>query len=74
MSWKDDYHEAKQDSGLTWDEFVDRRMIHVDDLDSAADVIADLCRHVQDVEDEYAALKEELVEVRLLLESEEFDP
>lgn len=74
MSWKDDYSDEKKESGLTWDEFHNRRFVHVDELDDLADAIAELRDHVEAVTNEYIALKRELHEVRILLESEEFDP
>jgi len=42
MSWKDDYREQKEASGLTWDQFVDRQLVHVDELESGARAIEDL--------------------------------
>lgn len=74
MSWKDDYREEKDASGLTWDEFHDRRFVHVDELDSATTTLADLRDHVDAAAREYRDMKRELQEVRRLLESEEFDP
>ena len=35
MSWKDDYREEKQKSGLTWDEFHRQRFVHVDSIAAA---------------------------------------
>ena len=74
MSWKDDYRDAKEQSGLTWDEFHERRFVHVDDLDGATQTLEALDDHVQAVATEYQDLKRELHEVRVLLESEDFDP
>ena len=74
MSWKDDYRDAKEQSGLTWDEFHERRFVHVDDLDGATKTLEALDDHVQAVATEYQDLKRELHEVRVLLESEEFEP
>ena len=74
MTWKDEYREQKDESGLTWDEFHKRRFVHVDELDSATETLEALDEHVQAVANEYQALKRELHEVRVLLESEEFEP
>jgi len=71
MTWKDYYRDRKEESGLTWDEFVTRRLVHVDDIaDSKLDAIAE---HLEAVENEYCDLKCEIHEVRVLAESDEFD-
>jgi len=49
MSWKDDYQERKSDSGLTWDEFVEQRLHHADELD-------DLRQDVQQLDSDIAEL------------------
>lgn len=72
MTWKDDYREEKDASGLTWDEFVDQRLVHVDDIPESE--LAELREHLEAVRNEYRDLKRELFEVRVMLESEEFDP
>mgnify|MGYP000544757853 CR=1 FL=1 len=74
MSWKDDYADEKAESGLTWDEFHERRFIHVDDLDSATATLADLSKQVEALTNEYRELRREIQEVRILMESDEFDP
>mgnify|MGYP006914312621 CR=1 FL=1 len=71
MSWKDQYRDRKEASGLTWDEFVDQKLIHVDDIaDSKLD---DLTEHLEAVRNEYRDLKCEVFEVRKLAESDEYD-
>jgi hypothetical protein len=71
MSWKDQYRDRKEASGLTWDEFVDQRLVHVDDIaDSKLD---DLTEHLEAVRNEYRDLKCEVFEVRKLAESDEYD-
>ena len=71
MTWKDQYRDRKEASGLTWDEFVDQRLIHVDDIaDSKLD---DLTEHLDAVRNEYRDLKREIHEVRALAESDEYD-
>jgi flagellar biosynthesis chaperone FliJ len=74
MTWKDEYADEKAESGLTWDEFHERRFIHVDELDSATATLADLSEQVEALTNEYKELRRELQEVRILMESEEFDP
>ena len=74
MSWKDDYADEKAESGLTWDEFHERRFIHVDDLDSATATLDGLAEQVEALTNEYKELRRELQEVRILMESDEFDP
>lgn len=74
MSWKDDYRAQKEESGLTWDEFHERRFVHVDELDSATATLEQLDEHVRACRNEYREMKRELHEVRRLLESEDFEP
>ena len=74
MSWKDEYRAEKNESGLTWDEFHERRFVHVDELDDATATLSELSEHVKACTEAYEALKNELYEVRLLYESDEFDP
>ena len=72
MTWKDQYREKKEQSGLTWDEFVTQRLVHVDEIpESELDAIA---THLEAVRNEYRDLKRELFEARTMLESDEFDP
>lgn len=71
--WKDEYRDEKEASGLTWDQFVERRLLHVDELDSATRTIEDLTEHVDALTNEYRELRRELHEVRTLYESDEFD-
>ena len=70
--WKDDYRERKDASGLTWDEFVHQRLVHVDDIPESE--LAEIREHLTAVRNEYRDLKRELHEVRVMLESDEFDP
>ena len=63
-SWKDDWQEEKQESGLTWDEFHRQRFVHVDDI--AAAQVNQVCEHLDAVKREYQQLKRELFELRVL--------
>jgi ATP-dependent protease HslVU (ClpYQ) peptidase subunit len=74
MSWKDEYREEKEASGLTWDQFVARKLYHEDDLRDFAGVVADLHAEVEALREEYESMRHELNEVRTLLESDEYDP
>lgn len=71
--WKDEYRDRKEASGLTWDQFVDRQLVHVDDLDSGTQAIEALTEHVEALTAEYQELRRELQEVRMLYESDEFE-
>ena len=74
MSWKDEYREEKEASGLTWSEYHDRHFVHVSELDTAGQTLAELRDHVEACTNEYEDLKREFAEVRILLESEDHDP
>ena len=69
MSWKDDWQEEKDDSGLTWDEFHRQRFVHVDEI--AAAQVEQVCDHLDAVKREYQQLKRELHEIRVLSGYEE---
>ena len=71
MSWKDDWQEEKDDSGLTWDEFHRERFVHVDDI--AAAQVEQVCDHLDAVKREYQQLKRELFELRVLAGYEDND-
>jgi len=71
MSWKDEYRERKEASGLTWDEFVTQRLVHVDDIPS--EQLEELQTHLEAVRNEYRDLKCEVHEVRVLAASDEYD-
>ena len=72
MSWKDDYRERKAASGLTWDEFVQQRLVHVDDIPESE--LAEIREHLEAVRREYRDMKREVYELKTMLESDEFDP
>ena len=70
-SWKDDYRDEKQESGLTWDEFHRERFVHVDSI--AAAEVEQVCEHLDAVKREYQQLKRELFELRVLAGYEDKD-
>jgi len=71
MTWKDEWRDEKEASGLTWDEFHRERFVHVDDVAAAeVDRVTD---HLDAVMREYREMKRELHEVRVMLKSDEFD-
>lgn len=70
--WREEYRSEKEESGLTWDEFHEKRFVHVDDI--ADEELDALREHLEAVKNEYRDLKRELFEVRTMLESDEFDP
>lgn len=74
MSWKDEWRDEKDASGLTWDEFHERQFVHVSELDGATKTLEALDEHVRACANEYQSMKRELHEVRVLLESEDFEP
>jgi len=70
--WKERHRERKERSGLSWNDYVDQRLVHVDDIPESE--LAEIREHLEAVRNEYRDLKRELHEVRALVESEEFDP
>jgi hypothetical protein len=72
MSWKDDYRDKYEQSNLTWDEFVEQKLVHVDKIPETQ--LDEMNEHLEAVKNEYRQLKRELHELKVMLESEEFDP
>lgn len=72
--WRDKHREHKEETGLSWSDYHDRHFVHTEDLEDMQTAVADLAAHVEAVTNSYDDLKRELSEVRIMLESEEFDP
>ena len=70
--WKDRHRERKAESGLSWNDYIEQRLVHVDDIPESE--LEEIREHLEAVRNEYRDLKRELFEVRVMLESEEFDP
>ena len=66
MSWKDDYREAKDESGKTWDEFVKTELHHESELNDLRSEVETLNEHVEAVKLTYKDLKDELASIRIL--------
>ena len=72
MSWKDDYRDKYEQSNLTWNEFVEQRLVHVDEIPKSE--LEEMNNHLEAVRNEYRDMKREVYELKTMLESEEFDP
>jgi len=72
MSWKDTYRDKYEQSNLTWDEFVEQQLIHVDEIPESE--LEQLRLELEAVKNEYRDLKREFHELKVMLKSEEFDP
>ena len=70
MSWKDDYREEKEASGLSWAEFHRTRFVHVDEVGQFAEQVEEISEHLEAVRNEYRDLKREIHEVRVLAQSD----
>lgn len=66
MSWKDDYQERKSDSGLTWDEFVEQRLHHADELDDLRQDVQQLDSDIAELTTALKRLYRELHEMNIL--------
>ena len=71
MSWKDTYRDKYEQSNLTWDEFVEQQLIHVDEIPESE--IQELNTHLEAVRNEYREMKLEVYELKTMLKSEEYD-
>lgn len=72
MSWKDTYRDKYEQSNLTWDEFVEQRLVHVDEIPETQ--LDEMNEHLEAVRNEYRDMKREVYELKTMLESEEYDP
>jgi len=70
MSWKDDYQERKSDSGLTWDEFVEQRLHHADELDDLRQDVQALDSDIAELTTALKRLYRELHEANVLNDRE----
>jgi len=53
--WREEYRSEKEESGLTWDEFHEKRFVHVDDI--ADEELEQVREHLDAVRNEYRDLK-----------------
>ena len=74
MTWKDKHRDEYAETDLTWAEFHDERFIHVDELNDLRDEIESINDHLEATTNSYRQLARELHEMRVLLQSDEFDP
>lgn len=74
MSWKDDYREDYDNTDLTWTEYHNEKFVHVDDQNELRTEIETLHDELEAMMREYRGLKREFHELKVMLESEEFDP
>ena len=72
MSWKDTYRDKYEQSNLTWDEFVEQRLVHVDEIPESE--LEQLRGELEAVKNEYRDLKREFHELKVMLKSDEFNP
>jgi hypothetical protein len=70
--WKDRHRERKEQSGLSWDDYVNQRLVHVEDIPESE--LAEIREHLEAVRNEYRDMKREVFELKTMLESEEFEP
>ena len=69
-SWKDRWREHKQETGLTWDEYHRKYFQHEEDIEDLRDSVERLDEHVQAVTEAYDELRQELWEIRTLMEGD----
>lgn len=72
MSWKDTYRDKYEQSNLTWDEFVEQELVHVDEIPKSE--LEEMNDHLEAVRNEYRDMKREVYELKIMLESEEYEP
>jgi hypothetical protein len=64
--FRDEYREAKEESGLTWDEFVDRKIVHRDEIDHLEQQVGQLESQVVTLTKVIKRLQRELHEANVL--------
>jgi phage shock protein A len=71
MSFREDYREQKEESGLTWDEFVEREIYHKDEIDHLEQQVGQLESQVVTLTKVITRLQRELHEHNVLEERED---
>jgi phage shock protein A len=66
MSWKDDYRSKKEQSGKTWDEFVQQDLYHQDEIDGLEQQVGALQEQVVTLTKVIKRLQRELFERNIL--------
>jgi phage shock protein A len=66
MSWKEHYRERKQESGKTWDEFVQQDLYHQDEIDGLEQQVGALQEQVVTLTTVIKRLQRELHEANVL--------
>jgi len=80
MTFRDEYRELKEQSGLTWDEFVSQEMHHTSELSGLTEQLTEIERlsqqvetlseHVEANKNTYQKMQRELHELRVLVNHE----
>jgi flagellar biosynthesis chaperone FliJ len=71
MSWKEDYRQHKEETGLTWEEYHERYFTHESEIDSLRSEVETLQEHVEAVKNTYQKMQRELHEVQVLMDREQ---
>jgi len=66
MSWKEDYRQKKEESGKTWDEFVQEDLYHQDEIDGLEQQVGALENQVVTLTKVIKRLQRELHEANVL--------
>lgn len=66
MSWKEDYRTKKEESGKTWDEFVQEDLYHQDEIDGLEQQVGALENQVATLTTVIKRLQRELHEMNIL--------
>jgi len=66
MSFREDYREQKEESDLTWDEFVEREIYHKDEIDHLEQQVGQLESQVVTLTKVIKRLQRELFERNIL--------
>lgn len=72
--WKDEYRAHKEQTGLSWAAYYEEYFVHEDDL---SDLRAEIDRLADRIDELTVGLRnhrQELFEIRTLLESTEYEP
>lgn len=66
MSWKDEWRDHKEDTGLSWSEYHDRWFVHRTELDDLHNQLERIDNHLQAATNTYRQMHREAFEQRLM--------
>lgn len=71
MTWKDDWREHKEGTGLSWAEYHDRWFVHRSEIDELHEQIERLDKHLQAATESYKQMHRDVFEKHIMEQYDE---